>query len=101
MAFGAIEIVSMTRTQEYTTIKHNEDNKPMMDQANFGQQMEKQTNNLAKRVNTGDSAEWHNQNPDAKEKGRNEYAGDGGSRRNREKTERMVTKERGGFDMKV
>lgn len=102
MAFGSIEIVSMTRTQEYTTIKQNQDNKPMMDQANFGQQMEKQTNELTQKVSDSDEARWYNQNPDAKEKGKNEYAGDGGRKRKKEdKSERVIVKGHGGFDMKI
>lgn len=102
MAFGSIEIVSMTRTQEYTTIKQNQDNKPMMDQANFGQQVEKQTNELTQKVNTNDEAKWYDQKPDAKEKGKNEYAGDGGRKRKKEdKSERVIVKGHGGFDMKI
>lgn len=102
MAFGSIEIVTMTRTQEYTTIKQNQDNKPMMDQANFGQQVEKQTNELARKVGTSDEAKWYDQKPDAKEKGKNEYAGDGGRKRKKEdKSERVIVKGHGGFDMKI
>ena len=36
-----------------------------------------------------------------KEKGKNEYAGDGGSRRRKQNEDKVVVKGRGGFDMKV
>ncbi|MCM1044529.1 MAG: hypothetical protein NC417_03370 [Candidatus Gastranaerophilales bacterium] len=102
MAFGSIEIVSMTRTQEFTTIKQNQDNKPMMDQVDYGQQVTKQTNELTQKVNTGDETKWQDQKPDAKEKGKNEYAGDGGRKRKKEdKSERVIVKGRGGFDIKI
>lgn len=102
MAFGSIEIVSMTRTQEFTTIKQNQDNKPVLDQANLGQQMERQTNEQTQKVSDSDEARWYNKNPDAKEKGKNEYAGDGGRKRKKEdKSERVIVKGHGGFDMKI
>ncbi len=102
MAFGSIEIVSMTRTQDYTTIKQNEDNKALVDQSNFSQQMNKQSEQLTRQVNSSDHADWYNQKQDAKEKGRNEYQGDGGrNRRQKKEPDRVVLKERGGFDMKI
>lgn len=102
MAFGSIEIVTMTRTQDYTTIKQNQDNKPMLDQANFGQQMEKQTNELTHKVGNSDETRWHEQKPDAREKGKNEYTGDGGRKRKKEEqSERVIVKGHGGFDMKI
>ena len=33
MAFGAIELTTISRAQDYTTIKHNEDNKVVVDQS--------------------------------------------------------------------
>ena len=41
MAFGSIELTTISRAQDYTTIKHNEDNKVNVDQANFSQQLQK------------------------------------------------------------
>ena len=102
MAFGTIEIVSMTRTQDYTTIKQNQDNKPMVDQTNFGQQMDKQTEQLTKQVTSSDNADWYNQKQDAKEKGKNEYRGDGGkNRKKQDMSGKVIPKGIGGFDMKV
>ena len=41
MAFGSIELTTISRAQDYTTIKHNEDNKVNVDQANFSEQFQK------------------------------------------------------------
>lgn len=101
MAIGAIEISTITRSQEYTTVKHNEDNKGFVDQTNFSQQMQKTTEQQIRQVHSSDDMQWHQQNPDAKEKGRNEYQGDGGRHRKKETQERMVVKGHTGFDMKI
>ena len=101
MAIGAIEISTITRSQEYTTVKHNEDNKGFVDQTNFSQQMQKTTEQQIRQVHSSDDLQWHQQNPDAKEKGRNEYQGDGGRQRKKGTQERMVVKGHTGFDMKI
>lgn len=101
MAFSSIELTAVTRSQDYTTVKHNEDNKGFVDQTNFSQQVQKNTQQQIRQVHDSDNAEWHQQNPDAKEKGRNEYQGDGGKRRKQESADRVVVKGRGGFDIKI
>ncbi len=102
MAFGSLEIPTIARSQDYMSIKHNEDSKTFVDQTNLGQQAQKTATQRATTVNEGDDAEWHNKQPDAREKGSNEYAGDGGRRRRRKETrEQVVIKGRGSFDMKI
>ncbi len=78
----------ITRAQDFTSIKHNDDTKGMVEQANFGQQMTKQIEKQVKRVNEGKQPEYHERKFDAKDKGSNEYRGDGGkSRKEKKKTE--------------
>lgn len=102
MAFGAIEITTITRAQDYTAIKHNEDNKGFTDQANIGQQVQKETQQRTREVHTSDNADWHNRKFDAKEKGDNEYSGDGGRKKKREqKEERVVVNGHKSFDIKI
>jgi hypothetical protein len=102
MAFGGMEIGVVTRSQDYTIIKQNEDNKAFTDQVNIGQQVDKQTDRLTKEVNSSDNADWYEQKPDAKEKGNNEYRGDGGRKRKRqENSEQVVIKGRQSFDVKI
>lgn len=103
MAFGTIEIVSLTRTQEYTTIKQQEDNKGFVNQTNIGQQLEKRTEQLAREVNSSDNTQWQNKKFNAREKGSNEYSGDGGKKRRdqKERKEQVVIKGHQSFDMKI
>ena len=82
MAIGFVEMQGqITRAQDYTMLKHNDDTKGMVEQANFGQQMTKQVEKQVKRVNKGEQPEYHERKFDAKDKGSNEYNGDGGKNR--------------------
>lgn len=88
MAIGMIELQGqITRAQDYTTIKQNEDNKPMLDQMNFGEQMSRQVERKAEEVNQADKSEYYNRKFDAKDKGDNEYRGDGGKKRKKQSRE--------------
>lgn len=88
MAIGFVEMQGqITRAQDFTTVKHNEDAKGLVDQSNFGQQMTKQVEKQTQRVNERDRAENRQKKFDAKEQGSNEYHGDGGQHRKREKKE--------------
>lgn len=102
MAIGAIELATISRAQDYTTIKHNEDNKVMVDQSNFSEQVQKATQQNIREVHSSDDTQWRESRPDAKEKGNGQYSGDGGRRRKgQQATERMVVKNKGGFDVKI
>ena len=102
MAFSSIELTTIARTQDYTTIKQNEDNKAFVDQTHIGQQNQKDTNQRAREVRSSDNTDWHNKKFDAREKGDNEYQGDGGKkRRQQDKTEQVIVNGHRGFDMKV
>lgn len=88
MAIGFVEMQGqITRAQDFTTVKHNEDTKGLVDQSNFGQQMTKQVERQVQRVNQGDKTENRQKKFDAKEKGSNEYSGDGGRGRKQKKQE--------------
>ena len=101
MAFSSIELTTVSRAQDYSIIKHNEDNKGFVDQTNIIQQTDKTTEQRIREVHSSDDTGWHQKNPDAKEKGNNEYQGDGGRNRKKGAKERMIVKGRGGFDMKI
>ncbi len=102
MAMGTINIVSMTRSQDYTVLKQNEDNKAAMTQMTMGQQEDKALKQRANQVVQSEETQWQQKKFDAKEKGDNQYSGDGG--RNRKKTDQVVvkgTQQQQGFDVKV
>lgn len=101
MGFG-MEIAAITRQQDFTSIKHNEDNKSVLNQSQLGIKAEKENERKARDVNTADNADWNNQRPDAREKGKNEYTGDGGqNRKQNSKVEKVLVKGYGGFDIKI
>lgn len=102
MAFSSIELTTISRAQDYSAIKQNEDNKGMVDQVNFGEQVQKNVDQNVREVHSSDDAQWYEKRPDAKEKGNGHYSGDGGKRRKKKQpVERMVVKGKGGFDIKI
>ena len=106
MAIGFVEMQGqITRAQDFTSIKHNEDTRPMVDQANFGEQMTKQVERHVNRVNQGEQPEYHEGSFDAKEKGSNEYHGDGGQSRKKKLVDnpdgKVLMKKTSNFDFSV
>ena len=103
MTISRVEIQGqVTRAQDFTTIKHNEDNKGMVDQSNFQRQFDQSVENKVRQVHQGDRSENQGKKYDAKEKGNGSYAGDGGRRRKtEEKDGRVVLKGQNNFDMKI
>ena len=103
MAFGAIEFTTISRAQDYSGIKQNEDNKGMIDQGHIVDHVQKTAEQRSHEVQGNDGAQWQEHKPDAREKGNNEYRGDGGRRKNKngKPVDRMVVKNQGGFDMKI
>lgn len=106
MAITPIEqIGSINRTQDFSIMKHQEDFKPMMDQINIQNKVEKDANEKLTQVRQADNANKNEKNFDAKDKSDNQYYGDGGKNRKKsdEKKEagRVVLKNGGSFDMKV
>lgn len=93
---------SVTRMQDVTQIKHNEDIKGAVDQANFQNTFHKQIDSKMTQVHQSDNTENRQKKFDSKEKGDNEYSGDGGKKRKHDDKEgRVIAKTQGGFDMKV
>ena len=106
MSIGFVELNGgIQRTQDYATVKHNEEHRVVVDQSNIQTQFSKQVQEKSTRVKRGDDAQNTNQRHDAKEKGKNEYYGDGGRRRQKENgmsaDGRVIPKNSSGFDMKI
>ncbi len=94
----------VTRAQDFTTIKQNEDNKGMVDQTNFQRQFDQSVDNRLRQVNQGEKAENEGKRFDAKEKGGGSYEGDGGRERkknNKEQDGKVLIKGRTNFDIKI
>lgn len=105
MTISRVEIQGqLTRAQDFTTIKQNQDNKGLVDQINFQKQFNQTVENKVRQVHQGDKAENEGKRFDAKEKGNGTYYGDGGKRRKKEEKEKdgkVVLKGHGSFDMKI
>lgn len=103
MTISRVELQGqVTRAQDFTTIKHNEDSKVMVDQNNFQRQFDQTVENRARQVQQGDEAENQGKRFDAKDKGNGNYAGDGGRKRKKEEKDgRVVLKGQNNFDMKI
>ena len=106
MAIGQIEIQGqITRAHDMTAYKHHEDTKGMVEQANVGVQFAKHVENQLAKVNRGAQAEYQNKKFDAKEKGSNEYNGDGGRRKKKENEKetdgKVILKGIGNFDISL
>lgn len=98
---GSIEIASIPRVQDFTAIKHQEDNKAALAQMNMNQQSGKEIQNRSKQVGQTQETAWQQKKFDAKEKGSNEYGGDGGKRRGGKAMAQVVVKGQQGFDVKI
>ncbi len=72
---------SVSRMQDVSMIKHNEDAKGMVDQTNFQNTFNKEVDSRVNQVHQSDDLENRQQKQDAKEKGKNQYTGDGGKNR--------------------
>lgn len=95
---------SVSRMQDISSIKHNEDVKGMVDQANFQNTFNREIDSKVNQVHHSDDVENRQQKHDAKEKGKNQYMGDGGKKRDSQKKPqdgRVIAKSTGGFDMKI
>lgn len=104
MTISRIELQGqVTRAQDFTTIKQNEDQKGIVDQSNFQTQINHNIEQHLHQVRRGDAAENQNKKFDAKEEGSGTYSGDGGKHRNKKEKEdgKVILKGQSGFDIKI
>lgn len=101
MAFGSIEMTTISRSQDYSTIKQNEDNKAVLAQTNGQVQVQKREEQMTREVHSADDTRWAQKEADAREKGNGEYHGDGGRNRKQKPKEQVVLKAQKGFDIKI
>ena len=108
MGLGPIELnVSVSRAQDFAAIRHNEEHKGMLDQANFSQTFKSETEEKSSTVEKANDVSNYQKQFDAKEKGNGEYHGDGGQHRHKdhdeEKDDGKVVKKTFGqsFDIRI
>ena len=101
MAIGAIEFTTISRSQDHTIMKHNEDNKGVLLQNQIDEDKKQRIEHNTKQVVKKDDASWQQKKFDAKEKGNGSYQGDGGKNRQKESDGKVIAKGRPGFDIKI
>lgn len=105
MAIGPVVINgTVSRLQDMSAMKHNEDSKVFVDQNNFQAQFHKQIDSKLNQVHSSDNADNYQKKFDAKEKGNGSYEGDGGKKREKNpssKEGKVIPKGYSGFDLKV
>ena len=105
MAWGNIELATIARLQDYTSIKQNEDNKNVAMQSNLVSNMHQQEEQKANQVTEAVKAEWLNKKFHGKEKGNGEYSGQGEKKKREKEPDRVIKKENAkshsGFDIRI
>lgn len=82
MGLGPMEISGgYTRLNDFAQIKHAEDHKGAVDQSNFAGAFKKEVDDRSTTVKRANDLNNNQKKFDAKEKGSNEYTGDGGKKR--------------------
>lgn len=102
MAIGPIENATIARLQDFSTMKHFEDQKALQTQGHISDQIQKNTEEKPHVVQKQEGASASKNRMD-ENSGGSGYYGDGGkNRKKKEPTEKMVVKNNfHGFDMKI
>ena len=88
MSIGPVMLnAAITRTQDFTTIKQNEDQKSFIDQSNFQDTMSKDLIKKQHQVNDADDANEQEFKYGDKEKGNGGYTSDQRNRKNKKNSE--------------
>lgn len=105
MTISRVELQGqVARAQDFTTIKHNDDNKVTVNQTNIQKEFGQAVDLKLRHVNQGEQAENQGKKFDAKEKGNGTYFGDGGKKRKKEEKQndqKMSGRGMVGFDIKI
>lgn len=104
MAIGIVELnTAMTGINDYNSMRHAEEAKAGLEQSNIHNQLDQSVEVKLTNVNRADDTENHQKKFDAKEKGSNEYSGNGGQKKKKENqnSDGRVIPKYSGFDMKI
>lgn len=105
MTISRVEIQGqISRAQDFTTIKQNEDNKGVVNQNTIQREFNRSLDDKLHQVQQGDKTENQEKKFDAKEKGNGTYSGDGGQKRKKDESKedgKVILKGKGSFDIKI
>ena len=105
MAIGPIELQgAITRVQDFAIQRQGEDAKIASDQAAVVHDVQRETEDRSNAVNRADDVSNNQKRFDARDKGSNEYSGDGGKHRKSEEKDAegkvIVKGQPGSFDVR-
>lgn len=104
MPVGPVEINgTISRVQDIQTIKHNEDNKHLVDQSNLQTHSKKEIEQHQKKVRDADNSDNHQKKYDAKDKGNGAYFSNQNKKRKKKKEQENDKKkvQSHGFDISI
>ncbi len=93
----------ISRAQDISVIRHNEENRGALDHMNFQNKMEAKQEREVRTVHDADNSDKADTHHDAKEKGKNEYVNlrRPGKKKQEDAKEKVVAKSAHGFDVKI
>lgn len=94
----------ISRAQDISMIRQNEEDRAAINHSNFQQKFDQEVEQNIRTVRQSDDSAKADTRHDAREKGKNEYTGDGGKKKKRNGTQddgKVVVKSPGGFDIKI
>ncbi|MBQ7077423.1 MAG: hypothetical protein IJM91_04775 [Lachnospiraceae bacterium] len=94
----------MQRSQDVSTVKQNEDNRPVVEQQQIGRVEEKKIEEKMHKVNDSDKKDETSTKHDAREEGRNKYMASGNKKNKANEPKDKVTKKNApssGFDIRI
>lgn len=107
MSIRPVEFNGMIQnTHDASTVKHNQEHRPVLEQQILQSEHVKQEHNMAHKVSRAEEKTNDARRYDAKDKGDNQYDGDGGKKRQKEKKDVkedkvMLKTEHHSFDVKI
>lgn len=105
MTISRIELQGqIVRGQDFSNIKHAEDNKGAVEQSQITARTDQAVELKLQHVNDAEQTENRQKKFDAKDKGSNEYNGDGGQKKKKKESDGVVVikgASPGGFDLKI
>lgn len=101
MAFAPLEMNGvLARSQDMMSVKHNMDNKAVLQQANITQEQNKEIDQQLHQVNDMDLIEDSEDLYDPRKEGRNKYQPQA-KKKKKNADGKVIVKKAGGFDIKV
>ncbi|RDY32496.1 hypothetical protein [Lachnotalea glycerini] len=94
----------ISRVQDIGTMKHNEDNKPIVDQSNIQTHLKKEVDHHQKKVRNADDSDNHQKKYDAKEKGNGTYFANQNKKKDKKEQDQNRKKKQDigqGFDISI